>query len=72
MAIIILKKLQDFKDLAVNLNVTVMYKIDGDILELYIDHDNIYKLSLKIINLDEVELFLDQNFEDVLNIEEIE
>jgi len=72
MAIIILKKLQDFKDLVVNLNVTVMYKIDGDILELYIDHDNIYKLSLKIINLDEVELFLDQNFEDVLNIEEIE
>ena len=72
MVVIRVKELDDFKQLAKDNNVKVFYTIEEDVITLFLDLENIYMLQLRIVNEEELDLFLENNFDEVMEMQEVE
>lgn len=70
--IITLKKFDDFKNMVDTFGLTVMYKVEGDILNLYLDYQNIYHVRMQLLEPENLDVFLEDNFEAFVELEDIE
>ena len=73
MTIIVLKKLEDFKSIINNANQLVFWKIEeasGNLL-IYASSDSVYCLRLNVNEPEGLELWLQSNFENVMEIKDL-
>lgn len=70
MTIIVLKKLEDFKSIANNVNALVLWKIEketGNLL-LYTSSESIYCIKLTVNDPEGLNTWLESNFENLMEI----
>ena len=73
MAIIVLKKLEDFKSIVNNANQWVFWMRDeesGDLL-LYASSESVYCIRLNVNDSDGLENWLESNFSNIMEIKDL-